>query len=65
LALLGGIATAMAWINLSPSSYYDALEGRIAVLTLPDWIAAEPGWPDPRGRGILSADAAVRFLPWQ
>lgn len=40
-ALLGGIALATIWVNISPSSYYDAIEFRLADLPLPDaYVAA-------------------------
>jgi Na+:H+ antiporter, NhaA family len=42
-ALLGGMALATFWVNLSPASYYDFLEWRLADLPLPMWMAdSEP-----------------------
>jgi Na+:H+ antiporter, NhaA family len=38
-ALIGGIAIATLWANLSPASYYDFLEWRILDLQLPGWVA--------------------------
>lgn len=40
-ALLGGAAIATAWVNLSPGSYYDAMEYRLIDLPKPDWIAGD------------------------
>jgi NhaA family Na+:H+ antiporter len=38
--LLGGIGIATLWVNLSPDSYYDAIEWRLADLPFPaDWTA--------------------------
>ena len=41
-ALLAGAGLATAWVNLSPASYYDAIEWRIIDLALPDWSAPVP-----------------------
>lgn len=41
-ALLAGMALATLWVNLSPDSYYDALEWRLFDLPLPIWIAPLP-----------------------
>jgi NhaA family Na+:H+ antiporter len=41
-ALLSGAAFATVWVNLSPDSYYDALEWRLLDLDLPRWIAPLP-----------------------
>jgi Na+:H+ antiporter, NhaA family len=38
-ALLGGAVIATCWVNISPTTYYDFLEWRIADLNLPDWLA--------------------------
>jgi Na+:H+ antiporter, NhaA family len=38
-ALLGGMALATLWVNLSPANYYDFLEWRLADLPLPTWMA--------------------------
>jgi len=38
-ALLAGATTATVWVNLSPASYYDAIEWRLADLPLPGWLA--------------------------
>lgn len=40
-ALLGGICVATLWVNLSPESYYDAIEWRIIDRPLPTWIAGD------------------------
>ena len=37
-ALLGGIAIATLWVNLSPASYYDMVEWRLEDLSLPSWV---------------------------
>ncbi|MDR7125277.1 Na+/H+ antiporter NhaA [Pseudotabrizicola sp. 4114] len=42
LALLAGIAVATLWLTLSPASYYDAIEWRLAELPLPLWLAPFP-----------------------
>ena len=39
-ALVGGVVVATLWVNLSPNSYYDAIELRLADLPLPAWTAA-------------------------
>ncbi|MBL9051940.1 MAG: Na+/H+ antiporter NhaA [Tabrizicola sp.] len=41
-ALLGGAALATLWVNLSPATYYDSIEWRIADLDLPSWVATLP-----------------------
>lgn len=41
-ALLGGAGLATLWVNLSPASYYDMIEGRILDLDLPRWLAPLP-----------------------
>ena len=41
-ALLGGAGLATLWVNLSPASYYDMVEGRILDLDLPRWLAPLP-----------------------
>lgn len=38
-SLLGGIAIATLWVNLSPASYYDFLEWRLIDLPFPDWMS--------------------------
>ena len=40
-ALLGGAAIATLWVNLSPGSYYDAMEYRLIDLPKPAWIAGD------------------------
>jgi NhaA family Na+:H+ antiporter len=40
-ALLGGVAVATAWVNLSPGSYYDAMEYRLLDLSPPPWVAGD------------------------
>ncbi|WP_158241795.1 Na+/H+ antiporter NhaA [Tabrizicola sp. TH137] len=40
-ALLGGIGLATAWVNLSPATYYDAVEYRLVDFAKPSWIAGE------------------------
>lgn len=41
-ALLAGMAVATLWVNLSPMSYYDALEWRLFDVDLPLWLAPLP-----------------------
>jgi NhaA family Na+:H+ antiporter len=41
-ALLGGAIIATVWANLSPASYYDAIEFRLFDLPLPGWLAPLP-----------------------
>jgi NhaA family Na+:H+ antiporter len=41
-ALLAGIAVATLWLTLSPATYYDAIEWRLAELPLPVWMAPFP-----------------------
>ncbi len=41
-ALLGGAGLATLWVNLSPASYYNMIEGRVLDLDLPDWLAPLP-----------------------
>lgn len=41
-ALLVGIGVATLWVNLSPSSYYDAIEWRLVEMPLPVWMAPFP-----------------------
>ncbi len=41
-ALLCGAGVATLWVNISPSSYYDAVEWRIVDLSLPALVAAGP-----------------------
>jgi NhaA family Na+:H+ antiporter len=36
-ALIGGVVVATVWVNLSPASYYDAVELRLADLPMPDF----------------------------
>ncbi len=38
-SLLIGAALATVWVNLSPASYYDAMEWRLLDLRLPHWIS--------------------------
>lgn len=40
-ALLGGIALATVWVNLSPESYYDVIEWRLIDRPLPLWFSGE------------------------
>lgn len=40
-ALLGGALLATLWVNLSPASYYDAMEYRLIELAKPAWIAGD------------------------
>ena len=42
LALLGGAVLATLWVNLAPTSYYDAVEFRLLDLALPAWLAPLP-----------------------
>lgn len=41
-ALLGGAILATVWVNLSPASYYDAIEFRLADIALPAWLRPLP-----------------------
>lgn len=41
-ALLAGVVLATLWVNLSPASYYDFVELRLADLPLPLWLAPRP-----------------------
>lgn len=41
-ALLAGTVIATVWVNLAPSSYYDAIEWRLLDLELPGWVNALP-----------------------
>ena len=40
-ALLGGIGVASLWVNLSPGTYYDAIEYRLIDVAKPAWIAGD------------------------
>lgn len=40
-ALMGGAGLATLWVNLSPSSYYDAMEYRLIDMAKPAWIAGD------------------------
>lgn len=40
-ALIGGVLLATLWVNLSPGSYYDAMEFRLFDLPKPAWIAGD------------------------
>jgi NhaA family Na+:H+ antiporter len=42
-ALVGGAVLASVWVNISPDSYYDAVEYRFWTPALPDWM----NLPDP------------------
>ncbi len=42
VALLAGAGVATLWVNLSPSSYYDAIEWRLIEVGLPLWMAPFP-----------------------
>ncbi|NEX44943.1 Na+/H+ antiporter NhaA [Pseudotabrizicola algicola] len=59
-ALLAGIALATLWLTLSPASYYDAIEWRIAELSLPLWMAPFPVALTPMG--IVSEGLMALFL---
>lgn len=41
-ALLAGIGLATIWVNLSPASYYDAIELRLVELAVPEGLFATP-----------------------
>jgi Na+:H+ antiporter, NhaA family len=41
-ALLGGAGLATVWVNVSPATYYDAMEWRMLDLALPRFLAAAP-----------------------
>jgi NhaA family Na+:H+ antiporter len=59
-ALLAGAALATLWLTLSPSSYYDAIEWRLADLPLPVWMAPFPVALTPVG--IVSDGLMALFL---
>lgn len=40
-ALLGGVGVASLWVNLSPGTYYDAIEYRLIDIAKPAWIAGD------------------------
>lgn len=40
LALLSGAGIATLWVNLSPATYYDFIEWRLAEVDLPTWVWA-------------------------
>ena len=40
-ALLGGAFLATLWVNLSPPSYYDAMEYRLIDVAKPSWLAGD------------------------
>lgn len=42
LALISGVVVATAWVNISPDSYYDFIEWRLADLPLPRWLSPAP-----------------------
>lgn len=41
-SLLAGAVLATLWVNLSPATYYDSIEFRLADLPLPRWISPLP-----------------------
>ena len=41
LALVSGVVLATLWVNLAPSSYYDAVEFRLLDLSLPGWTMTQ------------------------
>ncbi|MES2846444.1 MAG: Na+/H+ antiporter NhaA [Pseudomonadota bacterium] len=41
-ALLGGVGLATLWVNISPASYYDTIEWRLADMPVPLWLAPAP-----------------------
>lgn len=59
-ALLAGIAVATLWLTLSPASYYDAIEWRLAEVPLPVWMAPFPVALTPMG--IVSEGLMALFL---
>jgi Na+:H+ antiporter, NhaA family len=56
-ALLGGMAIATFWVNLSPARYYDMIEWRLADLPLPGWMVEHPSSLTPMkivGDGLMA-----------
>jgi NhaA family Na+:H+ antiporter len=58
-ALLGGAGIATAWVNLSPASYYDAMEFRLLDLALPGWTAANSAMITPM---TVASDLLMAFF---
>ena len=58
-ALISGIGLATLWVNLSPASYYDALEWRLIDLDLPRWLSPLPISVTPMLTRLGSADALL------
>jgi NhaA family Na+:H+ antiporter len=58
-ALLGGAGLATLWVNIAPTSYYDAIEWRIWDMPLPLWLAPFPVSLTPLA---LVSDALMAFF---
>lgn len=58
-ALLGGACIATAWVNLSPSTYYDAMEYRLLDLAKPAWIAGDSLVITPM---VVASDVLMAFF---
>lgn len=59
-ALISGVALATVWLNLSPESYYDAIEWRLFEMSLPDWLVNTPFVPTPLS--VVSEGLMAFFL---
>ncbi|MBN2630817.1 MAG: Na+/H+ antiporter NhaA [Rhodobacteraceae bacterium] len=60
VALLAGAGAATLWVNLSPSSYYDAIEWRLIEVGLPLWLTPFPLGLTPMG--LVSDGLMALFL---
>ncbi len=58
-ALLGGVGIATAWVNLSPATYYDAVEYRLLDIAKPAWIAGDSLVITPM---IVASDLLMAFF---
>jgi NhaA family Na+:H+ antiporter len=58
-ALLGGVGLATAWVNLSPATYYDAVEYRLLDIAKPAWIAGDSLVITPM---IVASDLLMAFF---
>ena len=59
-ALMSGVALATVWLNLSPESYYDAIEWRLIEVSLTDWLVHAPFVPTPLS--VVSEGLMAFFL---
>ena len=59
-ALIGGAVLATTWVNIDPSSYYDAIEFRLADLPIPEWTGAPPVTLAPAG--LVSGGLMALFM---